>query len=163
MGGDVLDRPLFTLKWVYWLQGLGEHTGLTHEPNTLLNTRTFKTNAFMRWLHWNMVYHTAHHTFTSVPFHALPTLHREIEESYPHPMNQVGYLRCHWEIFRELLRGRTEYDLVADADARYAKPWRRQPRARPEPCRRSRSSSPCGGWSGGARTVRSGRSRRSSG
>ena len=34
--------------------GGGERFGLTHEPNTLLNTRTLTTNAFMRWLNWNM-------------------------------------------------------------------------------------------------------------
>jgi fatty acid desaturase len=105
-------------QWFYWLQGLGEHTGLTHRPNTLLNTRTFKTNAFMRWIHWNMTYHTVHHTYPSVPFHALPRLHEEVTAIYPLPLPVEGYLECHWRILRELLRGRTEHDIVADADAR---------------------------------------------
>ena len=52
--------PFVLMRWTYVLQGGGEHFGLTHEPNTLLNTRTLTTNAFMRWLNWNMTYHTAH-------------------------------------------------------------------------------------------------------
>jgi hypothetical protein len=40
--------PTLCTKWFYWFQGLGEHTGLTHRPNTLLNTRTFTTNRIIR-------------------------------------------------------------------------------------------------------------------
>ena len=110
--------PIQCTQWFYWIQGLGEHTGLTHRPNTLLNTRTFKTNAFMRWIHWNMTYHTVHHTYPAVPFHALPRLHEEVTAIYPLALPMEGYLEFHWRILRELLRGRTEYDIVADADAR---------------------------------------------
>ncbi|MGH6953371.1 MAG: fatty acid desaturase [Alphaproteobacteria bacterium] len=120
--------PMVATKWVYYLQGLGEHTGLTHAPHTLQNTRTFKTNAFLRWAHWNMVYHTVHHTFTNVPFHRLAELHREVTARYPHRLPEVGYIRCHAQILRELFRGRTEHDIVAEADARYAR-LAREPRA----------------------------------
>ena len=34
----------------------------------------------MRWLAWQMVYHTAHHTYPGVPFHRLARLHRAIVE-----------------------------------------------------------------------------------
>ena len=37
----------------------------------LTNTRTMKTNPVVRWLAWQMPYHCEHHTFPSVPFHAL--------------------------------------------------------------------------------------------
>ena len=110
--------PILCTKWFYWLQGLGEHTGLTHQPNTLLNTRTLKTNAFMRWINWNMTYHTVHHTYPSVPFHALPRLHEEVTAIYPLPLPVEGYFEFHRLMLRELLRGRTEHDIVADADAR---------------------------------------------
>ena len=53
--------PFLCMRWTYMLEGIGEHTGLSHEPNTLLNTRILKTNAFMRWLTWNMNYHAVHH------------------------------------------------------------------------------------------------------
>ena len=32
----------------------------------------------MRWLAWQMVYHTAHHTYPGVPFHRLAALHQAI-------------------------------------------------------------------------------------
>lgn len=111
--------PMMCTKWIYWLQGIGEHTGTTHHRNTLQNTRTFRTNAFMRWVHWNMVYHTVHHTFPSVPFHRLPELHREVKARYPHPLPEVTYFGCWWMLLRALLGGRTELDLVADADSAY--------------------------------------------
>lgn len=111
--------PMMCTKWVYWLQGISEHTATTHHRNTLQNTRTFRTNAFMRWVHWNMTYHTVHHTFPSVPFHRLPELHREVAANYPHPLPEVTYFGCWWMLFRALRRGQTELDMVAEADAAY--------------------------------------------
>ena len=112
--------PMVCTKWVYWLQGLQEHLNLTHETCTLLNTRTSRTNLFMRWINWNMVYHTVHHTYPAVPFHALPALQREVEARFAHPLPQSSYLEFHWTTIRDLARGRTELDAVAEADARFA-------------------------------------------
>ena len=67
--------PMLLTKWFHQLQNTGEHTGLAHDSNTFLNTRTLKGPPVMRWLFWNMSYHTAHHCFPGVPFHALPALH----------------------------------------------------------------------------------------
>ena len=36
-----------------------------------------------------------------------------------HPLPEVTYFGCWWMLFRALLRGRTELDLVAEADAAY--------------------------------------------
>ena len=110
--------PLVCMHWSYRLQGTAEHTGLTHAPNTLLNTRTLKTNAFMRWLHWNMTYHTVHHTYPAVPFHALPLLHREVAARYPYALPTSGFFRVHWEIIRALADGKTELDICAETEAR---------------------------------------------
>ena len=110
--------PFVLMRWTYMLQGAGEHFGLTHEPNTLLNTRTFTTNAFMRWLNWNMTYHTAHHTFPSVPFHRLPELHREIEERLGYRLPSAPYFRLHWGHIRRFARGETELDMCARYDER---------------------------------------------
>ena len=55
--------PLLLTKWTHQTQNLIEHTGLTNAPDTLANTRTITTIAPLRWLTWNMVYHSAHHTF----------------------------------------------------------------------------------------------------
>ncbi len=108
--------PYVCTRWVYWIQGLQEHLGLTHRDNTLLNTRTSETNAIMRWLNWNMTYHTVHHTFPAAPFHALPELHREVTAVYPHTLPKSTYWRFHWGLFRSLLSGATEGELVRASD-----------------------------------------------
>ena len=112
--------PYMCTKWVYWIQGLQEHLGLTHAPNTLLNTRTSKTNWFMRWLNWNMTYHTVHHTFPAVPFHALRKLHAEVAAVYPQVLPVNTYWEFHWGLLRSLMQGRTEPEMVASADQRFA-------------------------------------------
>jgi fatty acid desaturase len=53
---------------------MSEHVGCSREPDMLLNSRTVKGLAPLRWLAWNMPYHTAHHAVPLVPFHALPEL-----------------------------------------------------------------------------------------
>ena len=57
---------------------LAEHTMLPFTEDMLQNTRTMKTNAVIRWLAWQMPYHTEHHTFPSVPFHALAAAYDKI-------------------------------------------------------------------------------------
>ena len=108
--------PFVVMRWTYWLQGLGEHICLTHEPHTLLNTRTFKTNVFMRWVNWNMTYHTVHHTYPSVPFYRLPALHAEIEARLGFALPTSTYLELHWHHLRRMFAGATELDLCATHD-----------------------------------------------
>lgn len=110
--------PMAAAKWTYYFQGLAEHTGLTQHQNTLENTRSFRTNAFMRWLHWNMTYHTVHHTYPSVPFFRLAELHREVAARYPHPLPVVTYFGGTIALIRALSR-QTELELVAAEDVGY--------------------------------------------
>jgi fatty acid desaturase len=72
--------PMLSLKCFHMLQNIVEHTGMPHEPEILVNTRTVKANQVMKWLFWNMPYHTAHHSYPMIPFHKLPELHQEIVE-----------------------------------------------------------------------------------
>lgn len=67
--------PLALTKWAHQIQNLIEHVGMPHDTNIFENTRSTKTNAFMRWMCWNMQYHTAHHAYPSVPFYRLKQLH----------------------------------------------------------------------------------------
>jgi fatty acid desaturase len=108
--------PYVLTNWVYWVQGLGEHTGLTHEPHTLLNTRTMKANWFMRWANWNMTYHTVHHTYPSVPFYRLPELHKEVERELGFALPSAGYFELHWGHLKALSGGATELGLCAEHD-----------------------------------------------
>ena len=48
------------------------------------NTRTTFTNRVVRFVAWNMPYHTEHHTYPTVPFHKLPDLHEIIQRELIH-------------------------------------------------------------------------------
>jgi fatty acid desaturase len=112
--------PYLCMRWTYWLEGLGEHTWLTHEPNTLLNTRILKTNQFMRWLNWNMNHHSVHHTFPNVPFFRLPQLYREVEARVGFELPGDPYLKLHWRHLKAMLAGASELDLCAKESERVA-------------------------------------------
>ncbi len=57
---------------------LAEHWDCPLVPDMRANTRTTLTGPLVRFLAWNMPYHAEHHAYPSVPFHALPALHRLI-------------------------------------------------------------------------------------
>lgn len=54
---------------------LAEHGRCALVANMFENTRTTFTTGLVRFLAWNMPYHTEHHVFPGVPFHKLPELH----------------------------------------------------------------------------------------
>lgn len=54
---------------------LAEHCDCPQVADMFLNTRTTFTTAVVRFLAWNMPYHTEHHVWPAVPFHRLPALH----------------------------------------------------------------------------------------
>jgi fatty acid desaturase len=96
--------PLLLTKVFHQLQNTGEHTGLDHDSDTFRNTRTLKGPAVVRWLVWNMSYHTAHHCFPGVPFHRLPELHGDIIARLGRPVPTLGYIEAQREIFATLRR-----------------------------------------------------------
>jgi fatty acid desaturase len=52
-------------------------------------------------LYWNMPFHAEHHLASSVPFHALARLHKEVS---PHlECVSKGYIAVHRDILREVL------------------------------------------------------------
>jgi fatty acid desaturase len=89
--------PLLLTKAAHQLQNLIEHVGLPHTDDICANTRSTRTNALMRWLCWQMQYHTAHHAFPSVPFFRLKALHHEIFTArgvQPPMMSYLGFQRA---------------------------------------------------------------------
>ena len=105
--------PMMMFKWVHNLQNTGEHTCLTHEQDTLRNTRTLRGPAVVRWLVWNMSYHTAHHTFPGIPFHNLPALNREIQNRLGEPLPGASYVGAQVHIATPLLRDGDRMEVVA--------------------------------------------------
>lgn len=54
---------------------LAEHGDCPQVANMFENTRTTFTSTLVRFIAWNMPYHTEHHSYPAVPFHHLPALH----------------------------------------------------------------------------------------
>jgi fatty acid desaturase len=83
---------------------LAEHTGCAFGADMFANTRTTYTNRAMRKLIWDMSFHCEHHSYPSVPFHALhkinPLIRNRIANTAP------GYLAFHRDLVRRLLRAR---------------------------------------------------------
>jgi len=71
---------------------LAEHTGCPLVPDMLRNSRTTHTSALVRFLAWNMPYHSEHHTYAAVPFHALPALHERLKDRIA--VQSPGYVRA---------------------------------------------------------------------
>jgi fatty acid desaturase len=93
--------PLFLGQLLLRPYLLSEHTGCAGHGSTLENTRTTYTNPLMHWFAWNMPFHAEHHSYPSVPFHALPKLNALIDgqilhkaDGYPDAISDVWhYLR----------------------------------------------------------------------
>ncbi len=77
---------------------LAEHGLLPRGSDMLGNTRTVTTVAPLRWLAWQMPFHTEHHLFPSLPFHALARAHRLIAPRHGHLVPGYGaFARAYWQ------------------------------------------------------------------
>lgn len=90
MAGQLFLRPYL----------LAEHTGCAENANMLENTRTTYTNALVRFFAWNMPYHAEHHSYPSVPFHALPQLNALLAANIAH--TEHSYLASTRAVIRHL-------------------------------------------------------------
>lgn len=103
LGAGSLALGLDALLW-YWLVPMAiaqpmlrlflfaEHGGCPLVPDMLKNSRTTRTNPLVRFLTWNMSYHSEHHAYAAVPFHALPALHERLKERIA--VQAPGYARA---------------------------------------------------------------------
>ena len=98
--------------WYWWLPvfmgepvmraiRMTEHVGRPNIRDMKENTRTNLVSAPMRFLCWNMNYHAEHHYASSVPFHALPKLHKKLD-GYIY-VEKRGYLGAHIDIISQVL------------------------------------------------------------
>ena len=75
-----------------------QHVGL--EENVYdhrLCTRNVRVDPITGFFYWNMQYHTEHHMFPTVPFHALRKLHKKIKHQLPPEYPSV------WHAYREII------------------------------------------------------------
>jgi fatty acid desaturase len=122
---ESIHRTAFASRWlndlVAWICGawvfpavlgqpflrlflLAEHSGCAFSDDMLENTRTTHTNAVTRRLAWWMPYHAEHHSFPSVPFHALPELHALMGQRVR--VTASGYFAVQSELLRRLRAAR---------------------------------------------------------
>jgi fatty acid desaturase len=106
--------PMLVMKFVHQMQNTIEHLGLPHDGDVMHNTRSTRTNAVMRWMAWQMQYHTAHHAFPGVPFHRLRELHTAVFTERGTAPPCMTYLRFQWAVLRAFSGGRTEADYPDD-------------------------------------------------
>lgn len=81
---------------------LAEHGRCAFVADMFRNTRTTYTNRAVRFLAWNMPYHTEHHALPNVPFHKLPALNAQM--SGHHGVTQDGYAAFTTDYARHLRR-----------------------------------------------------------
>ncbi|MGO4500400.1 fatty acid desaturase family protein [Paenibacillus sp. 2RAB27] len=90
--------PSFYGNLFVLLFGMTQHLGLYEDVlDHRLNTRTIHMNPIFRFLYWNMNYHTEHHMFPMVPYHALPRLHQEMLADCPAPCTSL------WVALKEVI------------------------------------------------------------
>ena len=101
--------PLVVTTSFYRAYIAAEHYGRPQVADIILNSRTTHAGWFLRWLMWNMPYHTEHHLFPGVPFHKLGALSRALRTGGNPAMqaNEIArnHLAVNWGIFRGLMRG----------------------------------------------------------
>jgi len=77
-----------------------EHNGLPHDGSIVEKTRSMNAPKWLKWLMWNMPYHAEHHAYPAVPFHALPDLHKIMQEELKH--NEHSYPSFHWSTLKNV-------------------------------------------------------------
>lgn len=106
LGTDALLRywilPVLLAQPVLRLYLLAEHGLCPFIGDPFSNTRTTFTTRFVRFLAWNMPYHTEHHAFMGVPFHALPAVHNRFRIRLENTSD--GYAAFNLRYLREAVR-----------------------------------------------------------
>lgn len=70
--------------WLFFLCNNTQHIGLQDNvPDFRLCCRTFTLNPMVRFLYWQMNYHTEHHMYAAVPCYNLRRLHSLIRHDLP--------------------------------------------------------------------------------
>lgn len=135
--------PSFYGKWLMVVYGVTQHAGLAEDVlDHRLNSRTVRMNRVHRYLYWNMNYHTEHHMFPTVPFHALPALHEAVKGDFP-PIYR-GFVATYREIFSVYRRQRTEPGYFADRSSLLPRPATNQ--VEPIVARDNTQLAPVAGW-----------------
>ena len=106
-----IGLPTIYGRWLMVVYGITQHAGLAEDVlDHRLNTRTVMMNRLNRFMYLNMNYHLEHHIFPTVPYHALPELHRLVKDQLPTPHRSIAHALS--EILPTLLRQRTDQNVM---------------------------------------------------
>jgi fatty acid desaturase len=96
-----------------------QHIGLQDKvPDYRLCCRTILLNPFLRFVYWQMNYHTEHHMYAAVPCYNLGKLHEQVKSDLPYcPPGLVASWRQIIAILRRQKVNPT-YQYVADLPTR---------------------------------------------
>lgn len=99
----VISLAPFYGGWLVFLCNNTQHIALKDNvPDFRLCCRTFTLNPLVRFLYWQMNYHTEHHMYAAVPCYHLGRLHRLIQHDLP--ATSHGLVAVWKEIFTILER-----------------------------------------------------------
>ncbi len=80
----VIVLPRFYGRWLQFLCNVTQHLGLPDEtPDFRICCRTFLLGPLLRFLYWQMNYHTEHHMYAAVPCYNLRRLNRIVADDLP--------------------------------------------------------------------------------
>lgn len=80
----VVSGGAYIGNWLFWLCNSTQHCGLADNvPDYRLCCRTIYLNLVLRFLYWQMNYHTEHHMYAAVPCYNLKRLHEAIVDDMP--------------------------------------------------------------------------------
>jgi fatty acid desaturase len=99
--------PLFLVMPAAMVLSLPEHYGLWGTPDVMRNTRTVRSNGFVRYFIWNGNYHAEHHRYPAVASVNLHRLHKAMPA--PHPVTVKSYFGFHFGLVKALLKGDQDY------------------------------------------------------
>jgi fatty acid desaturase len=93
----VVSLTPFYGGWLFFLCNNTQHVGLQDNVTDFrLCCRTFTLNPVVRFLYWQMNYHTEHHMYAAIPCYHLGRLHQLIRHELP--VTQHGL----WAVWREI-------------------------------------------------------------
>jgi fatty acid desaturase len=83
----IVSCAYFCLTFLSHSTGISQHTGLRGDiPDWRINSFTIDMSPILRFLYWNMNYHTEHHMYAGVPFYNLPKLRKKLISDLQKPM-----------------------------------------------------------------------------
>lgn len=105
-------------RWLQFLCNETQHIGLSDSvPDFRMCCRTFTVNPVVRFLYWNMNYHTEHHMYAAVPCYRLHRLHAVVRHDLPESPNGIV---ATWRQIIGILRRQNEepgYQFVPEVPA----------------------------------------------